>query len=381
MFKYFKNIITPMLLVLLTPVLSIAAEGAAQGGEKVNVMLIGLVSLIIVLLFAILILGNTLRQLSFVYRDKMREKRSSTTAKALLVLLGASLLSSSVIAQEAASTASQSSPYINGMLKDEFYALATIIILELVTIVSLIFMIKVMVRVISKKPEMAAAAQKIVKKVPFWDRFNAAVAIEQEEDILLDHDYDGIQELDNSLPPWWKYGFYLTIVVGVIYIWYYHAGGNGLNQQQEYVQSVEKANKEIAKYLASAADNVDENSVVMLDAAGIASGAEMFSTTCVACHAADGGGNSIGPNLTDKYWLHGGSLKDIFKSIKYGWKDKGMQSWQNTYSPKQIAQIASYVKSLQGTTPAAPKDPQGELYVEEAAAADSTSEAATEVAE
>lgn len=379
MFKYFKNIITPMLLVLLTPVLSLAAEGAAESGEKINVMLIGLVSMVLVLLFAILILGNTLRQLSFVYREKMREKRSdaSTGTKALLVLLGASLLSSSVIAQEATSAAAVS-PYINGMLKTEFYTLATIIILELLIIVSLIFMIKTMVRVISKKPELAATAQKIVKKVPFWDKFNAAVAIEKEEDILLDHDYDGIQELDNSLPPWWKYGFYLTIVVGVIYLWYYHAG-SGLNQEQEYVQSVERANKEIAKYLANAADNVDENSVVMLDAAGIAAGADMFSTTCAACHATDGGGNSIGPNLTDKYWLHGGSLKDIFKSIKYGWKDKGMQSWQNTYSPKQIAQIASYVKSLQGTTPAAPKDPQGELYEEEVPAADSTSEVATVV--
>lgn len=370
MFKYFKNIITPMLLLLLTPVVSMAANGASKDGEQLNIMLIGLVSLILILLFAILILGNTLRQLSFVYRDKMREKKSgaSATAKAILVLLGSSFVSATAIANEAVETA-VSSPYINGMLKTEFYTLATIIILELAIVVSLIFLIKTMVRLISAKPELAATAQKIVKQVPFWDKFNSAVAIEKEEDILLDHDYDGIQELDNSLPPWWKYGFYLTIVVSVIYMWYYHAG-SGPNQQQEYVQSVQKANKEIAAYLASAADNVDENSVKLVDAAGIAAGQELYIQRCAACHANDGGG-TVGPNLTDDYWLHDGDLTGVFKSIKYGWPDKGMQSWQKEFSPKQIAQIASFVTTLKGTTPAAPKDPQGELYQEATSTTDS----------
>ncbi len=364
MFKYFKNIIIPMLLVLLTPTLSIAAGG--KGTPELNVMLIGLVSLILILLFAILILGNTLRQLGFVYRDKMREKRSSgaNVVKAVLLLIGATILSTPMIAQEAAEAVVPSSPYINGMLKTEFYTLMTIIVLELIVIVSLIFAIKTMVRVISAKPELAAEAKKIVKRVPFWDRFNQAVAIEKEEDILLDHNYDGIQELDNSLPPWWKYGFYFTILVSIIYMWYFHMGGNGPSSHEEYVRSVNKANKEIAAYLANAADNVDENTVELLDAAGIAAGQEMYVQRCAACHANDGGGG-VGPNLTDNYWLHGGSLKDIFKSVKYGWPNKGMQSWQNEFSPKQIAQIASFVTTLKGTTPAAPKEQQGELYVEE----------------
>src|SRR5690606_21981681 len=104
-----------------------------------------------------------------------------------------------------------------------------------------------------------------------------------------------------------------------------------------------------------------------------------FTKNCVACHAADGGGNAVGPNLADPYWLHGGSLKDIFKSIKYGWKDKGMKSWKDDFSPKQIAQLASFVKSLQGTTPTAPKEKQGDLYIEaEEGTADSTQQTTTQ---
>jgi cytochrome c oxidase cbb3-type subunit 3 len=117
----------------------------------------------------------------------------------------------------------------------------------------------------------------------------------------------------------------------------------------------------------------------MLGADGIASGGTLYQQMCAACHAKDGGGG-VGPNLTDEYWLHGGSVKDIFKTIKYGYPDKGMKSWKDDYSPNQIAQITSYVKSLQGTKPAAPKDKQGELYIEAAAPADSAAAPATDTA-
>ena len=128
----------------------------------------------------------------------------------------------------------------------------------------------------------------------------------------------------------------------------------------------------MAAYLAKSANNVDESTVVMLDDVGIAEGQDLFSKNCIACHGPDGGGNAVGPNLADAYWLHEGSLKDIFKSIKYGWPDKGMKSWKGDFSPKQIAQLTSYIKSLQGTTPTAPKEPQGELYVEAETTTDST---------
>ena len=92
----------------------------------------------------------------------------------------------------------------------------------------------------------------------------------------------------------------------------------------------------------------------------------MYEANCVACHLKDGGG-SVGPNLTDDYWLHKGSLNDVFHTITYGYADKGMQAWSSNFSPKEISFIASYVKSLGGTKPATPKEQQGELYVDKPA--------------
>jgi cytochrome c oxidase cbb3-type subunit 3 len=127
-------------------------------------------------------------------------------------------------------------------------------------------------------------------------------------------------------------------------------------------------------YLASAKENVDENSVVQLDAAGAAQGKILFAKTCTPCHLAEGQG-SVGPNLTDDYWIHGGAIKDIFKTIKYGYPDKGMQSWQTTYSPVQLQQLATFIRTLKGTNPPNPKAPQGDLYIEVAVKMDSTAKA------
>jgi cytochrome c oxidase cbb3-type subunit 3 len=179
----------------------------------------------------------------------------------------------------------------------------------------------------------------------------------------LDHDYDGIRELDNALPPWWKYGFYVTIVVAVIYLLRFHMWGTGPSPEQEYATEMEKAQIQIQEYMAKAKDLVDENNVSLADASGISAGNALYQKTCVACHGQKGEGG-VGPNLTDDYWIHGGSMNDIFKTIKYGFPDKGMQSWQAQFSPKQIQQISSFVKSLHGTNPSNPKAPQGDLYQE-----------------
>lgn len=358
-------------LAAMLPIAVFAADG--QEGSNINMLLIALISFIFILLFAILLLGNTLLSLGFAYRDKLRKKRTeaSGVVKTLLLLIGAVMLAGNVHAQDAAQATSSAPVVIAGMLADEFYWLISVIVLELAVIFTLIILIKRMINLISDK-EAKEAAKPNVKRRSFWDRINDAKPIEKEEDILLDHDYDGIRELDNSLPPWWKWGFYLTIVIGIIYLWYYHGGGNGPSSREEYIAEVEKGEREVAKYLANSANNVDENSVVMLEGADIAAGRTIFENTCSPCHAKDGGGNTIGPNLTDQYWLHGGSIKHIFKSIKYGWPDKGMKSWKDDFSPKQIAQLASFVKSLQGTTPAAPKEKQGELYIEAETTTDST---------
>ncbi|TAE60540.1 MAG: hypothetical protein EAY68_10270, partial [Bacteroidetes bacterium] len=194
----------------------------------------------------------------------------------------------------------------------------------------------------------------------WWQKLNRVQPITEEAAIDLGHDYDGIRELDNRLPPWWLYGFYVCILFAAIYLWRFHVTHSAPSSSQELATALEIAAVEKENYLAKAANNVDENTVTMLDAGAIAAGAKIYQTACAACHLADGGG-SVGPNLTDDYWLHGGDIKSIFKTIKYGWPEKGMKAWQDDYSPVQMAQIASFVKSLQGTKPAVPKEPQGML--------------------
>lgn len=355
-----------------------AVPAAAEKASSFNPVLIGLATVIVILLFAIAVLGNVLRQLAIVYRDKMRSERSDskviTTILLLIALLAPSVSSWAQEAAEEAAQAVKTAPFIGGIPQFDFYALMFIIALELLILFSMLLYMRVLLKAISAKPELAEEAAKIAKRVPFWDRFNKVVPIEKEQDIMLEHDYDGIKELDNSLPPWWKYGFYFSILVAVVYIWYYHGGGNGPSSEQEYIAAVQKGEEEKAAYLAKTAGNIDETNVKMADAAGIEEGKTLYAKNCAACHAADGGG-SVGPNLADEYWLHGGSLVDVFKSIKYGWQDKGMKPWKDDFSPRQLASLASYVKSLQGTKPAAPKEAQGELYVEGTTApADTTSQ-------
>jgi cytochrome c oxidase cbb3-type subunit III len=193
--------------------------------------------------------------------------------------------------------------------------------------------------------------------------FTKAVPVEREADVLLDHDYDGVKELDNALPPWWKYGFYFTIVVAVLYILRYHVWKTGPDPLQEYNQEMKVAAAQIEEYRLKTGDVIDEKTVTMADATGIAEGDKIFHSNCFACHGAKGEG-LVGPNLTDNYWIHGGTINDIFKTIKYGWPEKGMQSWQKMYSPSQIKNLASYIKTLAGTNPPNPKAPQGDLFVE-----------------
>ncbi len=355
--------------MVISPFAMQAAENvpAAKESYSFNPVLIGLVSLILVLVFAIALLANIIRQLTFVQREKMRADRnkSSQVVKTILMLVALSIPAIHAVAEEAkGATTVPFSGVINGIPEADFYTIMFVIALELCIIIFQVFLMKTLIRLISDKPELVPVVKAIVKRVTWWERFNSRVPVEKEVDILLDHNYDGIQELDNALPPWWKYGFYLTIVVAVIYLYRYQVAGSGPNPTQEYAAEVKQAEEDKAAYLATSASNIDENTVALLKTPDdLGAGQQIFQTTCAACHAKDGGGG-VGPNLTDDYWLHGGGIKDVFKTIKYGWQDKGMKSWKDDFSPKQIAQIASYVKSLHGTKPLAPKDKQGEMYIE-----------------
>ncbi|WP_396634043.1 cbb3-type cytochrome c oxidase N-terminal domain-containing protein [Maribacter sp. R86514] len=197
-----------------------------------------------------------------------------------------------------------------------------------------------------------------------YNKMLGSKPIESEEEIILDHNYDGIRELDNNLPPWWVYLFYASIVFGVIYLARFHVF-NDYDQDLEYEQEVAAAQLEIEAYKKTAKGLVDANTVELLtDASDISAGKGIFESNCVACHMADGGGG-IGPNLTDQNWILGGGIKNVFNTISEGGRDgKGMIAWKQNLKPAEIAQVASYVLTFQGTVPANPKAAEGDIWVD-----------------
>ena len=203
--------------------------------------------------------------------------------------------------------------------------------------------------------------------------------LEEEGEIILDHNYDGIKELDNNLPPWWLYGFYATIIFGAIYLLRYHVF-SGPTQLDELETELADARIAIEQYKKTAKDLVDINTVTVLtDATDLNAGKAIFETNCVACHMADGGGG-IGPNLTDAHWILGGGIKNVFKTISEGGRSgKGMIPWKAQLKPAEMAQVASYVLTFQGTTPANPKDPEGDNWVDESAPAEDIPTEAIEI--
>jgi cytochrome c oxidase cbb3-type subunit 3 len=345
-----------------------------------NYMEILMIAVAFLLLLVIWILTKVLLMVS---QQALSLSKSSRKIMMIFVVVMGSMFAQKVFAQTTAAISDTTTQVINthfygGVSYNTFWTMATVILLELLVIFILVTFIRNIFRAIHPIEKRMAEAKVatdswIIKTWHTLDKqfFTKAIPLEKEADMLLDHDYDGIKELDNALPPWWKYGFYITIVVAVFYILKFEVWHTGMNPTQEYAAEMIAAKIQTDAYLAATKDNVDENSVTKLDAAGAAAGKEIFTKTCVACHLAEGQG-SVGPNLTDDYWIHGGSIKDIFKTIKYGYPDKGMQSWQSTYSPVQIQQLASYIRTLKGTNPPNPKAPQGDLYKEVAVITDST---------
>jgi len=189
--------------------------------------------------------------------------------------------------------------------------------------------------------------------------------MEEEGEIILDHNYDGIKELDNNLPPWWIYGFYASIVFAAVYLLRYHVF-SGPTQIDELETELADARIAIDAYKKTAKNLVDINTVTQLtEAADLNAGKTIFETNCVACHMADGGGG-IGPNLTDKNWILGGGIKNVFKTVSEGGRSgKGMIPWKAQLKPLEMAQVSSYVLTFEGTTPAKPKAPEGDIWVDE----------------
>lgn len=198
-----------------------------------------------------------------------------------------------------------------------------------------------------------------------WQDLNAFVPVEKEKDIDLGHSYDGIRELDNHLPPWWKWLFYSTIVWAVVYLIVYHISNSMPLSIGEYENELTVVEEQVRAYRASQPQEaIDENTLVYAkDEDIISKGKTVFiSNNCGSCHRNDGGGSTIGPNLTDEYWIHGGAMKNIFSTIKTGFVEKGMPAWGKVMSLTDVRNVAFYVMSLQGSNPPNPKAPQGDLF-------------------
>jgi len=205
-----------------------------------------------------------------------------------------------------------------------------------------------------------------------WDAMHFK-PIEEEHKLDTGHSYDGIRELDNVVPPWFTTAFLLTIVFAIGYIYRYHIAKSAPMQTEEYEISVAKAELEHDEYLKTQASNIDESNVALMTGAELDAGKKTFIMLCAACHKSDGGG-LVGPNLCDDYWIHGGSLQHVFKTIKYGVPDKGMISWKEQLTPSQIAQVANYILTLKGSNPPDAKDKQGELYVADASSSSTSAD-------
>jgi len=215
---------------------------------------------------------------------------------------------------------------------------------------------------------------------PTWaervmQRLTRQVKLEEEKDILMHHEYDGIRELDNVLPPWWLWLFYGTIAWSFVYLVGVHVMDFIPDQKTEYVNELAQAKADVAAFNALQGELVNENTVtVTAEASVVNSGGAIFTQYCTPCHGADASGSetSVGPNLTDAYWVHGGGVKNVFRTIANGVPEKGMISWKTQLKPAEIRALSCYILSLDGKGSATQKPPQGELWKAEAAPADTT---------
>jgi cytochrome c oxidase cbb3-type subunit 3 len=250
------------------------------------------------------------------------------------------------------------------------------IMLAMITLCIALYMVLKAFRVVAKillGPEEAKekktdkAVLKAERKAARTERINKIFSLKplsEEQSLIIPHEYDGIQELNNPTPGWFMYLFYATMIFAAGYLLIYHVFGVGQLQYDEYKTEMAVAAKEKAAFLAKSADKIDENTVKLTTDAGVlAAGRSIFQERCAACHGNNAQG-MVGPNLTDDYWLHGNKINDLFKTIKYGVQSKGMPTWESQLTPKQISNVANYIKSLHGSNPANPKEPQGTKMAE-----------------
>ena len=364
--KKISNALKPLFVLGLLNAITIPSTYAAGGqvnSQVTSPFALTLLGIMLALLLVIGLLAYVLSGVAEIHLQKAKQaakKAASTSAIYVLMLCMATL---PVSAQD--KVAKVVAPIItnyNGLSAFSYNTMVFIIGLE----VLLIIVMSLFIQTLLAKDKIVVASATIAYKEPIWKVWWEKINSFKPEGAVADtgHDYDGIRELDNRLPPWWLYGFIGCIVFALVYMYRFEVVHTAPSTIQEYEIAMADAAKEKEEYLKHAASKVDENSVVLLtDASALGEGKKLFGASCSPCHGAEAQG-VVGPNLTDDYWLHEGGVKDVFKIIKYGVPEKGMKSWNDDFSPVQIAQISSYIKSLHGTKPTNAKEPQGEVYKE-----------------
>ncbi len=307
-------------------------------------------------LVAILMLTNSTRSL-VEYKDK-RDKAAGGNLKSWLILvgiMGAMAVSNQTLALNFVEAGENpEAPWL--LVEDSDIHLLVAVNLALLFLVFHFRRLFLDIAMIVRPERMERISKR--RKRRLNKILTDVVPIEEEETILMHHEYDGIRELDNNLPPWWVWGFYFTIGFAIVYLLHFHILKTGDLQLAEYEKSVATAAEETAAYLDKMAMNVDENNVTLLtDDGALSTGKTLFEVNCVTCHNPDGSGNQIGPNLTDKNWIYGYDIKDIFTTVKYG-RPNGMPEHNSKLNPVQLQQVASYVLSL---PPAEGREPQGDI--------------------
>jgi len=311
----------------------------------------------VILLVIIFMLSRFYSKLLSERGQELLSKASKKSGAAVIAIL--LILPSQMQAAESGITAH--------MTNTTFFVISLVLLIELFVIIFLVRNITHILGLEQRTEAEESADSSLMTSMnaslaTMWTKLNAFKSKEKEKELLKDHEYDGIRELDNDLPPWWLYGFYITILFSVVYMWRYHVSQTAPLQEEELEISIAKAEEKLRAYRASAASLVDESSVTVIeDYDFLEKGRLVYMSNCVACHGTMGEGG-VGPNLTDEFWIHGGSIKDIFKVVKYGVVEKGMTPWKDLLSPTQIAQVSNYVLTLEGTNPPNAKEPQGEKY-------------------
>jgi len=335
----------------------------------------GLLALTFVLLVAIGIVSYSIKTLlaSDYYKERLVEKmkedadkESATNSSNNSTLLSIGILGFFMAMQSNVWALSfQIEEGDKPWLRVENSDLILLLSLNLILVGVLIYikrMFKQLVENVKLKSEV-----KVAKKAKTLKKFNRAltdiVPIEHEDKITLDHEFDGIRELDNNLPPWWIIMFFATVVFAIAYMFHYHILGTGDLQVKEYTKEMKQADIDVQAYLSKMAMNVDEtNATVMEEESDISSGKSIFVNNCAVCHLEKGEGN-IGPNLTDDYWLTAGDIKTIFRTIKFGTAN-GMPEHASKLNPIQIQQVASFIYQLPFV---AGKEAEGEKFEEKEA--------------